>query len=356
MKDEKINKSLSRVPQSLSFDNSALLRTFDHESTIIRDLIVYAGNEKMKNLFNEVSFTIDDFCSEFNYSKTTLQRTMKEFVDNPKLIPIIDGHKFDSLFEHSLYRALKENIIFSRKKDGKETFQTVQIIEKLEVDYKKDTNKRTKRKYTIKLGTKILDFLFTEYNLIDYNEYRGIQTNKISSTGAMRNFYIYMGKMVANVQFELKKGNGNSYVLSIDDLCSVFGADIKEPRNKKEYISKTLTCLQSDVKSLSFNWKFITKNTRHSYFVEFDFPQSTIEYFNEHRKARFYKRLYEEMSRIYKKTKMPKTEDYKSIPEMLKEMGNLPQEDFLNWFTSGTEDIENKTRIFQRVYGEIYGA
>ena len=315
MKEEKINKSLSRVPQSLSFDNSALLKTFDSESTIIRDLIVYAGNAKMKNLFNEVAFTIEDFCTEFNYNKTTLQRTMKIFVNNPKLIPIVDGHKFDSLFEHALYRALKENVIFKRKREGVETFESVQVLDKLDVLYDRTTGKDTKRVYSLKLGNKILGYLFNEYNLIDYNEYRSIQSKKISSTGAMRNFYIYMGRMVASVQYELKQGSNGTYVLSIDDLCSVFGADIKEPRNKKEYIKKTLSSLQGDVKSLSFNWKFITKNTRHSYFVEFDFPQSTIEYFNEHRKARFYKRLYDEMSRVYKKTKMPKVEDYKSIPE-----------------------------------------
>ena len=144
MKDEKINKSLSRVPQSLSFDNGALLRTFDYESTIIRDLIIYVGSRKMINLFNEISFTIDDFCSEFGYNRTTLQRTMKAFVDDPKLIPVIDGHKFDSLFEYSLYRALKENILFGRKKDGRETFETVQIIERLEVFYNKETLKTTK--------------------------------------------------------------------------------------------------------------------------------------------------------------------------------------------------------------------
>lgn len=348
MKDDKINKSLSRVPQSLSFDNSALLRTFDNESTIIRDIIVFAGNYKLKNLFHEVPFTIDEFCEEFGYNKTTLQRTMKIFVDNPKLIPIVDGHKFDSLFEYSLYRALKENIMFSRKRDGKETIEAVQILEKLEVFYNKNTGKRTKRRYNLKLGNKILDYLFTEYNLIDYNEYRSIQSTKISYTGAMRNFYIYMGRMVAMVQLQRKKRGPEGYALSIDELCSIFGSEIKDAKHKKEFIKTTLDNLQKELTSLSFTWKFITQNTRYSYFVVFNFPDSTLEYFNEHRRFKFYDKLYKELSRTYAIDKMP--------GEMLlrDKLEIISIDEFLSWVTDSSEDMEKKERIYKLIYEEVY--
>lgn len=348
MEEAKKSKSLSRVPQSLSFDNSALLRTFDNESTIIRDIIVFAGNYKLRNLFHEVPFTIDDFCSEFGYNKTTLQRTMKVFVDNPKLIPIIDGHKFDSLFEYSLYRALKENIIFSRKRDGNESFETVQIIEKLEVLYNKDTGKRTKRRYNIKLGNKILDYLFKEYNLIDYNEYRSIQSTKISLTGAMRNFYIYMGRMVAMVQLQRKRGGAEGYILSIDELCSIFGAEIKDAKHKKEFIKNTLDNLQNELTSLSFNWKLITQNTRYSYFVVFSFPDSTLDYFNEHRRFKFYDKLYNELSKTYAIEKMP------SDMLIREKLATISTEEFLNWVTNSSEDMERKEKIYKQIYEEVY--
>jgi len=349
MKEDKINKSLSRVPQSLSFDNRALLRTFDYESTIIRDLIIYAGSRKMSNLFNEVSFTIEDFCTEFGYNRTTLQRTLKQFVDDPKLIPVIDGHKFDSLFEYALFRALKENIIFSRKREGKETFETVQIIERLEVFYNKSTHKTTKRSYNVKLSTKILDYLFTEYNLIDYNEYRAIQANQISTTGAMRNFYIYMGRMVAIVK-QLQKTNPDSvYTLSVDELCTIFGVDLKINKHKKEYVKKTLESLQSEIKSMLFDWKFITKNTRYSYFVEFYFPQSTIEYFDEQRRTVFYKKLYNAATLLYAKTKIGEPKDDIRI-----KLANLSMDDFFNWFADGDEDIEIRKRLFKQTYEEVY--
>ncbi|MDO5666037.1 MAG: hypothetical protein Q4G63_12390 [Bacteroidia bacterium] len=170
-----MTNNLSRVPQSLSFDHNALERTYGEDATIIRDIIVYVSKNQMKNLFGEVEFSIEDFCKDMGYSRTTLQRTIQNFKNNPKTIPIIDNHKFDSPFEYALYRGLKENVVFHRQRDGKEVFEAVQIIEKLEVVYDKTTKKDTKRIYNIKLGARILDYLFTEYNLIDFNEYRELR-------------------------------------------------------------------------------------------------------------------------------------------------------------------------------------
>jgi len=243
---------------------------------------------------------------------------------------------------------LKENIIFSRKREEKETFETVQIIERLEVFYNKSTQKTTKRSYNIKLSTKILDYLFTEYNLIDYNEYRSIQANQISTTGAMRNFYIYMGRMVAIVK-QLQKTNPNSvYTLSVDELCSIFGVVLTSNKHKKEYVKKTLEGLQSEIKSLLFDWKFITKNTRHFYFVEFYFPQSTIEYFDEQRKAVFYKKLYNAAVAEFARIKKSPSE---SIRQSL---ASMSMDEFFNWFTDGDEDIERRKKLYQEIYEEVY--
>jgi len=349
VKENRNVKELSRIPQSLSFDNMALSRTFENESTIIRDLIVYIGNCKMKNLFNEVSFTIDEFCSEFNYNRTYLQRTMEEFKENPNLIPIIDGHKFDSVFEYSLYRALKENVIFRRKRDGIETFESVQIIAKLDVFYDKTTEKSTKRSYNVKLGNQILDYLFNEYNLIDYNEYCNIQTKKISSTGSMRNFYIFMARVISQVRYNQKQGLPENFSLSIDALCSIFGVNFDRPNNKKAYIKKTLENLLKEVKNLSFNWKFTSEKSKHEYFVEFSFPKSTIEYFDEHLAAVFYKRLLNEAMRWFAISKMSNSISFRE------KLSIMPKEEFFNWFVDGVKDMDNKLSIYKEVYSSIYG-
>ena len=311
--------NLSRIPQSLTFDISAIDRKFGEEAPIIRDIIVFAARTKLRDLWGEVIFTMDEFCSEFGHNRTTMQRTLKKFENVAEAqLPIIEGdsHLWDSLFEYSLYRALNENIVINRKRDGKEVVDSYQIIEKLVVSYKDKgkSGKREKRTYLLKLSDKLLDNLLNEYYLIDYEDYKRLSSTQLSSVGAYRNFYMYMARMIANIRYKNKKQEEekteHNYITSIDDLCKILNSNYSESYDRKKYVRKTLNHVQESLKNTPFQWNFTKNGTRYYYFVSFTFPPETLSFFDERLKAVFINKLIDQLKFFYIKKNNSEMGDY----------------------------------------------
>lgn len=345
------NNRLSRIPQNFSFDKDALLRTFGEESAIIRDVIVYASNYQFLDLWGNITFSIEDFCREFGYNRTTLQRTLPIFKNLPEnKLPMIDDHVFDSLFEYALYRALKENVVFKRKKGDKETFESVQLISHLDVIYNKSSRKLSKRIYSLKLGHKIIENLFKEYHLIDFQDYKRLRSNKISSVGSLRNFYIFIARIIAQVRFYQRSNLPETFIVSIDDLCNIFGVNYDAPKNKKSYISRTLNYIQESLHNTKFEWLFVNNGTKHSYFVQFKFEDDTLNYFDERLKAVFFKKLHNLAEQLYMK-EQGDTNQYNS---MLEAYRNMDKDDFYKWFMSDSS-INKKLEIWNDVYAITFG-
>lgn len=349
-KSKNTEKELARIPQSLGFDHNALTRTYGNEGVLIRDILIFVSKCQMKNLFGEVEFSMADFCREMGYNRTTLQRTLQIFKENPQMIPEVDGLKMDSLFEYALFRALKEKVVFRRRRENRDTIESISIIDKINIQYQRHTQKRTKRIYSIKLGAKVLDYLFTEYNLIDFNDYKGLSSQQISVTGSMRNFYIFMARVISHVKFLRKQGRPEQFVLSVDDLCEIFSVCIDTPKNKKIYITRTLKTLKKSISNLQFDWKYIKNGTKYAYFVEFQFPAETLDYFDEQLKATFFKSLYESLKEIFIFEKK-NVEGF----SYLHELKNLDREKYMQWFFKMDKNIEGKRKIFYEIYERTFG-
>lgn len=350
-KSKNTEKELARIPQSLGFDHNALTRTYGNEGVLIRDILIFVSKCQMKNLFGEVEFSMADFCREMGYNRTTLQRTLQIFKENPQMIPEVDGLKMDSLFEYALFRALKEKVVFRRRRENRDTIESISIIDEINIQYQRHTQKRTKRIYSIKLGAKVLDYLFTEYNLIDFNDYKGLSSQQISVTGSMRNFYIFMARVISHVKFLRKQGRPEQFVLSVDDLCEIFSVCIDTPKNKKIYITRTLKTLKKSISNLQFDWKYTKNGTKYAYFVEFQFPAETLDYFDEQLKATFFKSLYENLKRTYIFSKQDKEEGF----NYSQELKDLDREKYMQWFFKMDKNIEGKRKIFYEIYERTFG-
>lgn len=343
--------SLGRVPQNLSFDTDALYRAYGDQATIIRDIIVFVSTRKMRDLWNNVSFSLDEFCKELGYNKQSLQRTLEEFKNKSKYdLPIIDGHVYDSLFEYSLFRAMRENITFGRKKGDKEIVEVYNIIDRLEINYNKNTNKVTKRTYTIKLNDKILDNLFREYFIIDFDEYRSLKSKKISSIGSYRNFYIYIARMIAQVRYNKKSSKEEHFIISVDDLCRVLDVSItQEPKAKKLQVKRVLDKINSLLNQSKFEFDFVKLNNARAYHVNFIFSQSTIEHFDERLKAVFIQKLYNNCQTEFLKNQ----NTFASIHQRIQGYKDFDKKEFYKWLESDM-DKDLKTAIFISTYEDVY--
>ena len=349
---------LSRIPQSLTFDINAIDRKFGDEAPIVRDIIVFAARTKLRDLWGEVIFTMDEFCSEFGHNRTTMQRTLKKFENVTEAqLPIIEGdfHLWDSLFEYSLYRALNENIVINRKRDGKDVVDSYQIIEKLVVSYKDKgkSSKREKRTYLLKLSDKLLDNLLNEYYLIDYEDYKRLSSTQLSSVGAYRNFYMYMARMIANIRYKNKKQEEekteHNYITSIDDLCKILNSNYSESYDRKKYVRKTLNHVQESLKNTPFQWNFTKNGTRYYYFVSFTFPPETLSFFDERLKAVFINKLIDQLKFFYIKKENAEMGDY----DIVRMQKHVDKEEFLKWlFEPDSKEIKEKA--FRSVYLQVY--
>ena len=350
--------NLSRIPQSFTFDINAIDRVFDEEAPIIRDIIVFAARTKMRNLWGEITFTIDDFCKEFNHNRTNLQRTLKKFENTAeKNLPIIPGdtHVWDGLFEHSLYRAMKENIIISRKRKDRDEIESFQIIEQLTVHYKNKgiSGKRERRIYTVKVSDKLLQNLINEYFLFDYNDYRGLSSSKLSNVGGYRNFYLYMARMIATMKYENKQKqqepNDLKYLISVDDMCNILNINYAEPRDRKKHVKKTLDYLAANLKNTPFTWEFTKQQKRFPYFISFNFPNETLAFFDERLKSVFISSLISELKWEYIRKNNPGIVGL----DLVKKMKTISKDDFLKWFFL-PDNREEKDRCFKETYVKVY--
>lgn len=150
------DNQLQRVPQDIAYDYTAFERAFGDDGKLIKDILIFLSGMQMKNLFHEITFELSDFCQQMGYERTNLQRKLSknqmESIFN-KTVPILESnvhgnihkHVIETIFESALWRAMKENILFSRKNStGGFEVKSIQLIDNLHIDYNKLTNKRTR--------------------------------------------------------------------------------------------------------------------------------------------------------------------------------------------------------------------
>jgi len=351
------NEIFTRVPQDLAYNADVLERTYQKEAPIIRDLLIYVSYKQIKNIFGEVTFTLKDFCDEFGYSRTSMQRTVKRLA-KANIIPELDGHVYDSYFEYSLFRALKENVTFVRFKDNKRIVSGVQLISNIITDYNKSTAKRTKRVYTVSLGDKIFESLLKEYNLINFSEYKSLRAKQIDTLGGYRNFYVFMARMIAlmqHTQAQNRKENIKQpevYISSVDELCEVLNIEATEPKHKKQQLTIYLDDVKSQLKTTQFEWKYIPNDsTRLLYYVEFKFSDETLYAFNEKLKAVFYSKLYNSCITLF--VHLENSSKETPIVNIRDSYKNLDKKAFFAWLTNG-DNQDQKLKKFKEVYLDVY--
>lgn len=136
MKEQNIQKELSRVPRTLSeSSNSKVLEVlFDAGGTVMSDIIIYVASSQMKDLFGDCWFSINDFCEVMGYERTKLQRKLTEkqldFLfsnQHPVYITEQNGqkieHPIENTFEAALYRLGTSNLSVAYAMNGKTQYK-----------------------------------------------------------------------------------------------------------------------------------------------------------------------------------------------------------------------------------------
>lgn len=360
-----MDKEISRVPRTLNENyNSGLIeRLYELGGSVALDLIIYLSNHQMKNLFGENWFSIADFCKTMGYDRTKLHRklTEEQLVHLfGKRAPVYrrtesDGfevvHPIETVFEAALYRLGLENLAFPvRNSDGSTSYNFVQIIAKFDIKTDFLTKKGTKRLYSATLNQTIKDSLFTQYNLIELQDYRKIPDRK-----GYRLFYLDLSKMIYLIKYKVTQGQAPYFTLTVDQLAKIFDVQVADNNNRKKKITSILNSINKSLIVTKFQFDYIKGHKeKWAYTVQFYFPEDTLNYFDEKFNAVFTKRFYDSLLWKYTDLAYPKAmggvrndkiQQIKATPELYDE--------FLKWAHS-PQNIATKEDIYRNTFIGIF--
>lgn len=373
MSNNKSNKELSRVPKYLGKNFTIVERNFDTLGSVVVDIMIFLANFKMKNLFGEMIFSLDDFCQVMGYNKTNLQRKLtpeqlKDLLGGISLPKVqvmnskardgeekIKIHKLENTFEIALWRATKENVDYTYKDGDMTKYRAMQLLEGFDIMYDISTKKATKRMYSVKLASKVTKLLLSQYNLIELADYRNIPDRY-----GYKYFYLLIVKMIPVIKNNERKGDPKHYLMSVDELANIFGVYYQDkegkPQNaaKKRRIKIVLDSIKSYIGVAKFDYKFVKNGGKYAYWVQFTFADNILEYFDERIKAVFYSDLFNACKSYFIRNKVVANKMTDKIRAFKDIFENEDNEDiFWDWF-NGEDDREIKDQIYEEVYASVY--
>jgi hypothetical protein len=358
------NESLRRIPRSLTeLCNVKLIdRLYEMGGNVMIDVIVYLASMQMRSLFGEVWFTINDFCASMGHERTNLQRKLsKEQLQElfgkqePQYVTMIDGqrieHPIETLFEAALYKLGRENLALPVKTEDGMSFNFVQILSRFDIKTNFKTKKGTKRYYMCRLSSEIQNTLFPHYNLVDLNDYR-----RLSERKGFRYFYLDLSKMIYLIKYKIERGESPCFKYTVDQLAAIFDVNVVLDKRRKQKITEILKSINNSLTVTKFEWEYIRENgEKWAYTVKFNFPQETLDYFDEKFNAVFTKRYYDELQGLYAKEILNIDSPIMRVRAM-KELLSVPEKykDFVDWVHS-EQNKEKKLTVYKEVFHKVFG-
>jgi len=352
------NKNLNRVPRSIEDNFDLIERTFNQLGSVLHDIIIFAGNNQMRDLFGEVRFSLEEFCQAMGHDRTKLQRKLTdeqlhELFSKEQPIYVLSNkgathiHYIETLFEAALYKLGKENMRFIvPNPDGSTSYHFIQPLERFDISYDFTTNKKNKRFYSITLGKKMLDSFFNRYNLFELNDYKILP----DKTG-YRSFFLYLSKMMFLIKYKQTIGQMPVFNVTVDDLASMF--DINEPVNKerKRRVTDVLRRIKKYLNVTKFEFEYVRNGGKYAYTAQFSFNQETLNYFDEKFKAVFTDMFYDEIGKMYALC-VYNEKDYEKLMKQIRS-NKEEEEKFLSWLYSD-QDMGKKEFLYINTFTKVF--
>lgn len=354
-------KELSRVPRTITehYNGNNLDLLIESGGTIMHDIIIFAANSQMKDLFGDTWFSIEDFCSIMGYDRTKLQRKLTE-EQKAKTFGAIKPiykteykgeqieHPIETYFESALYSLGKNTLSVAYNANGVSRYKFIPILESFEISDNFITKKRTKRMYKVNLSGELKNMMFTGYNLIDLKDYRCIPNKK-----SYRKFYLSLSKMIFLIKHKIITGKEPEFTVTVDELAKYFGINIANNHDRKKKVASILNAINKNLTQTKFEYEFIKdENAKWAYIVKFRFSEETLKYFDEKAKAIITAQYYENLKNAFLNKKgVPVFDTYKYKDALTFGSGDL-NEEFTSWLHS-EEDKEIKTQVFKDTYINI---
>lgn len=264
--------SIGRLDQFVARHPQLLHDRYGDDANLVLDILSFVCTKFRNNLFNNFGFTLGEFCKRYNnrykenllaihpaFKKDTLERTSKDgtVIKRPKkngVKPYVsekDGHVWDSVFEHTLFRMMGENIIYSEDVGNLKYLSRVrslQLLKSVSISNVETRKGRQEFLYEVAFGDETFLNLFRYYTA--YNEDSFIKIGKHKNGLGKRKVYLYL--ITQYQRCLLSKFPTNEVTPNFNMLCELANLKNAQVRNNKTNLIKILNELGVD-DVLNFN-------------------------------------------------------------------------------------------------------
>lgn len=369
-KSKELSFSLSRVDRSVADNLKDIDKSYEGDAQNVLDFIMFISQKLNNNLFGYTRFTIKEYSDFTGITPSNLCAIHPDIASGRVKAPKIEGHKFESVLDYTLYRMLRTNILFSKVHEYREDGNIIRLenypILK-DVYLQSGSVLGTRKVYEVRLSDVMIEGFVKKYYTIDTTRLPAIGKGK--GGHSRKKVYIWLNKIFHI--YSSQNGNVEIPIYSIDFLADLAGVMYmkepdekgnpveKEPKHKKEAVNNILKSIQrnihSDKKQLhfSFEYQFVPGNTgnkyEEDYFVKFDFTSNM--------QPEVVKRM-----QIDHKLKFSLLRDLRKVFDSLYPQQRLSRvaafekeaDAFQRWLNNPDSDLQKKVDILKSVYHRVH--
>ncbi|MGY3055533.1 hypothetical protein ACVWYG_003754 [Pedobacter sp. UYEF25] len=263
-----MDKSISRIDRAVADNLRDIERSFEGHSGLVQDFIVFITKQIKFDLFGYTKFTLAEFCRETGRNRQDLSIKHPMFKNAKVNPPIIEGFKFETVFDYTLYIMLERNLIFSNKYEYRKNEEIIQLKGfSILIDLRLNFNRTSKelKCYEVKVSNELLDGFFRRYYTINTEIYRRVGKGRGGET--RQSLLLYLFK-INHILFT-SSDRENSVVVPLDRLCEYANIRDQKPAHKKQNLNRILGKIKES--SFDFNYEFVNENKRYQYIVKLSF-------------------------------------------------------------------------------------
>lgn len=358
--DVPIVNEIVRIDRNLVNYSEVFVQNYQDDANLVMSVLGFILSKLRNNLFNFTTFTLTEFCQKYNYRKehlTKIHPLFKDIIDEelskkPKkgeVRPYIDkanGHVYKNVFDHVLYRMLKENIVFSSEiADDKLKYvssqRSIQLFKRIVIKNKATRKGAEGYVYEVTLGDELFNNLFRYY--VTFHENKFIALGKGKSAVNKRGLYFYLLQQYNRCL--ASKIPTNIVTPNFNFLCKIAGLSNSKVRNNKQTLIKYLDLLGNE------NFMGFTHNLKR---VDLDDPDfriiiefKRVEHFEDYNVQQFFNKLIKHLEEYFLSTRYDKFSDA--------DKDELYWEKLQLWINDHSSDLTDKCRLLKEIYKKSFG-
>lgn len=376
-KEENKLELIGRIDRNIAQYPTAVENTFGSDTNLVLSILSYVVVNHKNNLFNSITFSLNDFCKKYGYYKNNLYETHPIFkgmtdeelrskvkrgdkVQTRPFYDVVTGRLWKSEIEHVLYKMASTNVVFNLNEhpnaknlglDSKNSnIRTLQLIRGVKIINVKSRSGKEEFKYEVILGNEI--FLNTLRHYISYKEDTFIELGRQRNGLGRRNLFFYF--LTQHTRCILSSKDNiplNKITPNYNMLCRLANINSKQIRNNKQSLIKLLDLIgKQENLNFSHNLKEIDLDSNEflntkSFTVVFN----SLKRFENKKQADFFDDCFEVMAMVFNRT------HYNENEEKVKEdyENGAYSEKFQIWVCS-EESLSSRLETIKSVYIKVY--